>query len=53
VAGLLQEGAQGAETVVCVITGHGLKDPENAIAHAPPPTPVEPTIDAVRRALDL
>ena len=53
VAGLLQEGAQGAETVVCVITGHGLKDPENAIAHAPPPTPVEPTIDAVRRALNL
>jgi threonine synthase len=33
VAGLLRYGADGAEQVVCVLTGRGLKDPETAIAH--------------------
>jgi threonine synthase len=33
VAGLLRYGAQGAEQIVCVLTGRGLKDPETAIAH--------------------
>jgi threonine synthase len=33
VAGLLKYGADGAESVVCVLTGRGLKDPETAIAH--------------------
>ena len=33
VAGLLRYGAEGAEQVVCVLTGRGLKDPETAIAH--------------------
>ena len=33
VAGLLKYGAQGAEQIVCVLTGRGLKDPETAIAH--------------------
>jgi threonine synthase len=33
VAGLLKYGADGAEQVVCVLTGRGLKDPETAIAH--------------------
>jgi len=32
-AGLLKYGAEGAEQVVCVLTGRGLKDPETAIAH--------------------
>ena len=32
VAGLLKYGADGAEEVVCVLTGHGLKDPDTAIA---------------------
>ena len=32
VAGLLKYGADGAEQVVCVLTGRGLKDPETAIA---------------------
>src|SRR5690242_4447169 len=34
VAGLLKYGAEGAEEVVCVLTGRGLKDPETAIAHS-------------------
>jgi threonine synthase len=33
VAGLLKYGSGGAEQVVCVLTGRGLKDPETAIAH--------------------
>ena len=33
VAGLLKYGAEGAESIVCVLTGRGLKDPETAIAH--------------------
>jgi threonine synthase len=33
VAGLIKYGAEGAEQVVCVLTGRGLKDPETAIAH--------------------
>ena len=31
--GLLKYGADGAEQVVCVLTGRGLKDPETAIAN--------------------
>jgi threonine synthase len=33
VAGLLKFGAEGAEQIVCVLTGRGLKDPETAIAN--------------------
>jgi threonine synthase len=33
VAGLLKYGADGAEEIVCVLTGRGLKDPETAIAN--------------------
>jgi threonine synthase len=33
VAGLLKYGTGGAEQVVCVLTGRGLKDPETAIAN--------------------
>jgi threonine synthase len=33
VAGLLKYGPEGAEQIVCVLTGRGLKDPETAIAH--------------------
>jgi threonine synthase len=33
VAGLLKYGADGAQEIVCVLTGRGLKDPETAIAN--------------------
>ncbi len=51
VAGLLQAAAAGAiqrgETVVCTVTGHGLKDPNRAIAQIEPRPAVDATVDAV------
>jgi threonine synthase len=40
-------------TIVCVLTGHGLKDPDWAIAGAPRPHRVEADTDAIIRALEL
>lgn len=55
VAGLLQLSAEGmlerGRILVCVLTGHGLKDPEWAIAGAPPPTRVAPEVEAVAEVL--
>jgi threonine synthase len=51
VAGLLAHGAQDAERVVCVLTGHGLKDPQTALGHAGAVVPCEPEIGAVERAV--
>jgi threonine synthase len=36
--------------VVCVITGHGLKDPETAERLTPPPTVIPPNPDAITAA---
>jgi threonine synthase len=33
VAGLLKYGADGAQQIVCVLTGRGIKDPQTAIEH--------------------
>ena len=52
VAGLLKNGADGAERIACVLTGHGLKDPQTALAHAGSVVPCEPDIEAVERAID-
>jgi threonine synthase len=49
VAGLLKYGASGR--VVCVLTGHGLKDPQTALAHASHVIPCDATIDAVEQAV--
>ena len=51
VAGLLEHGVDGAAKVVCVLTGHGLKDPQTALAHAGAVVPCEPDIAAVERAV--
>jgi threonine synthase len=51
VAGLLRHGAEGASRVVCVLTGHGLKDPQVALGHAGSVVPCEPDIGAVERAV--
>ena len=49
VAGLLRYGAEGR--VVCVLTGHGLKDPQTAMNRAASVVPCEPDIGSVERAV--
>ena len=49
VAGLLANGAEGR--VVCVLTGHGLKDPQTAMNRASPVIPCEPDIESVEAAV--
>jgi threonine synthase len=57
VAGLLAHGmpvadaAAPPESVVCVLTGHGLKDPDTALSKAPPVVNCENDIGAVERAV--
>jgi threonine synthase len=57
VAGLLKMSAAGqldpGQTVVCTVTGHGLKDPDWAIAGAPPPVTVEADAHAAAALLGL
>ncbi len=55
VAGLWKLAGRGTfaagDTIVCVATGHGLKDPEGPAARFVPPQDTEPTVDAVLAAL--
>ncbi len=51
VAGLLAHGAQDARRVVCVLTGHGLKDPEIAVGNAAGAISCEPELSALERAV--
>jgi len=57
VAGLLQAHAAGlvhpGETVVCTVTGNGLKDPDWAISGAPKPVTVANSVEAAAVALGL
>ncbi|HWH00492.1 MAG TPA: threonine synthase [Pilimelia sp.] len=57
VAGLLQSAEAGlipaGATVVCTVTGHGLKDPEWAISTAPAPVTVGNDPEAAARELGL
>jgi threonine synthase len=57
VAGLLQIAAEGridrGSSVVCVLTGHGLKEPDWAIAGAAQPPLLAADADAVAAALGL
>jgi len=53
VAGLLKVGVPAGSTVVCVLTGHGLKDPDTAIGQIDPPRTVEPTYAAISAELGL
>ena len=38
-------------TAVCVLTGHGLKDPDRAIAESEHPPLIEPTVDDIIQAI--
>jgi len=53
VAGLLSMKVDPDATVVCVLTGHGLKDPDLAISQVSVPQIVEADLDAVVGALKL
>ncbi|HEX9743233.1 MAG TPA: threonine synthase [Nitrospiraceae bacterium] len=57
VAGVIKLRAQGAlkegNTVVCTLTGHGLKDADTAISVSTPPVTVKASRDAVARLLNL
>ncbi|MCD6726444.1 MAG: threonine synthase [Solirubrobacteraceae bacterium] len=52
VAGLLVHGApEGAQRIVCVLTGHGLKDPQTALEQAGSVVPCDADGEAVERAI--
>ena len=55
VAGLIKRnragGFQKGETIVCTLTGHGLKDPDTAISVSEKPVTVRADLDEVVRAL--
>ena len=57
VAGILKTGLPGdlgpGATVVCVLTGHGLKDPDIAISQISVPTVIDADLSAVRAELSL
>jgi threonine synthase len=57
VAGLLQASGNGliepGETVVCTVTGHGLKDPNRAIAEVETGNAVDAHVDAVLEELGI
>jgi threonine synthase len=57
IAGLLQAAASGlvasGDTVVCTVTGHGLKDPQRAISEVQVGNAVDATAGAVSSALAL
>jgi threonine synthase len=53
VAGLLSVGVPAGSTVVCVLTGHGLKDPDRAIAQIAVPAAVDADYGAIKAELGL
>ena len=53
VAGLIKVGVPEGSRVVCVLTGHGLKDPDLAISQISVPDTVEATFDSVVGALGI
>jgi threonine synthase len=57
VAGLIKCAKKGllkaGQRVVCVITGHGLKDPDTATHRLKLPPAVEPSLEAVLKAINL
>jgi threonine synthase len=51
VAGLIVHGAGDAETIACVLTGHGLKDDTTALSQVGGVIPCEPELGAIERAI--
>jgi threonine synthase len=57
VAGLTKwakaQGFSPSDRVVCVLTGHGLKDPDTAVKRSPKPASVEAEMELVLRAMGI
>jgi len=53
VAGLLKTSVPTGAAVVCVLTGHGLKDPDLAISQVSVPAVVDADLKSVLGALGL
>ena len=53
VAGLLRTDIPKGSTVVCVLTGHGLKDPDVAISQITVPDAVDATYEAISKELGV
>jgi threonine synthase len=57
VAGLLKKAKEGAlakgSKVVCILTGHGLKDPDRAIASVEKPKILKPDMDTIVKEIGL
>jgi len=57
VAGVIKLNKQGlfkkGDSIVCTLTGHGLKDPESAIKISTEPTTLPPEVDKILELLDL
>jgi threonine synthase len=51
VAGLMKHGAGDAQRIVCVLTGHGLKDPQIAIDQAGGVVACDPDLSALERVV--
>jgi threonine synthase len=55
IAGVIKSAKQGVftkgDSIVCTLTGHGLKDPDNAIAQSVSPVTLPPNMADVVRAL--
>jgi threonine synthase len=49
-AAVVAAGVERGTRVVCVLTGHGLKDPETAARESAPPVVVDPDPDAIAEA---
>jgi threonine synthase len=51
VAGVMKHGVPEGSRVVCVLTGHGLKDPQTALSRSSSVVPCEPSLSAVEKAV--
>ncbi|HXV18903.1 MAG TPA: threonine synthase [Candidatus Omnitrophota bacterium] len=49
--GYFKKAKKKKPVIVCVLTGHGLKDPDRALASVKPPTPVPARIEAILKAI--
>ena len=47
-----QKPPSGDNPIVCVLTGHGLKDPEAITAGVSLPHPIEPSLNALKKAIE-